>query len=147
MDRTTEIVIAALGGAVVGGLIIHGWQARRRLLDSNGNAIGPVPQQAPTLAPGVTQTAGGGIVVALTSGNATQSLALDVNTAVIVQLPTGASWISVDGSPINDTTSPYGFVFLGGPISHTFVWTDVNKAQWTATFNLTVAAPVPTTNA
>lgn len=140
MDRTTELVIAALGGAVVGGLIIHGWQARHRLL-VNGQP------EAPTLAPGVTQTAGGGIVVALTSGNATQSLALDVNTAVIVQLPAGASWISVDGSPINDTTSPYGFVFLGGPITHTFVWVDAAKAQWTATFNLTVAAPVPTTNA
>jgi hypothetical protein len=145
MDRTTELVIAAVGGVVVGGLIIHMMRSRGAAV-ANGN-LGPVPQALPTLGPGVTQTSGGGIIIALTSGNATQSLALDVNTSVIVQLPAGASWISVDGSPINDTTSPYGFVFIGGPVTHAFVWVDSTKAQWTATFNLSVAAAVPTTNA
>ena len=143
MDRSTELVVAALGGALVGALTVHVIEhAKKKAAAAATNGGGP-----PALGTGVSTLAGGGVVIALTSSNLTQSLALDVNTAVIVQLPAGASWISVDGSPINDTTSPYGFVFLGGPITHTFVWVDSTKAQWTATFNLTVAQTVPTTSA
>ena len=144
MDRTTELVVAALGGAVVGAVAVHVIEhAKKAAAAANAaSSIGPA-----ALGTGVTATTGGGVVIALTSANLTQALALDVNTAVIVQLPTGGAWISVDGSPINDTTEPYGFVFLGGPITHTFVWVDSTKAQWTATFNLTVAQTVASTTA
>lgn len=64
----------------------------------------------------------------------TQTVALSPGAKVIVYLPATFTWVSVDGSPIADTVSPYEFTFLGS-VTHTFVWVDALHAQHTSTFN------------
>lgn len=83
----------------------------------------------------------GGVTITLQPGIQTLSQALEVNTVVILYLPAGGKWVSRDGAGITDPVSPQAFVFNGGPISHTFIWTDVSRATQSTTLYLTVAPP------
>lgn len=93
----------------------------------------------PPLVQGVSLVSSGAITITLDPSLATISQALDVNTAVIIYLPQGAQWQSMDGAGITDRTSPQAFVF-NGPISHTFAWTDATNTARMTTIFLTVAA-------
>ena len=132
--KTRELAIAA-GGAITGVVALRLWQMHKA-----APAL-PASPTAPPLAQGVSSLTGA-VTITLAPGIATLSQALDVNTAVIVYLPQGgAKWVSMDGAPIGDLTSPQVFVFNGGPVSHTFVWTDGAGATQTSTLYLSVTPP------
>lgn len=140
-SATEELLVAGGIGAVLGALGVYLWSRQQAASASPG----AVPAGTP-LAQGVALM-NGGLTVTLQPGISTVSQALDVNTIVMVYLPTGgaraAQWVSLDGAGITDKTSPQAFVF-NGPISHTYVWTDPTGATQTTTFYLTVAQTVPT---
>lgn len=93
----------------------------------------PASPSIPSPTPTPLQNVSGGTTLTVSPTLTTQTVALAVQDPVVINLPTGGKWVSIDGSPIADTTSPYAFTFLG-PINHTFVWTDANNAQYSSSF-------------
>jgi hypothetical protein len=105
-------------------------------------AYGPPPPQGatPFLNTALPQSTD---VTVVPNGNL--SINIDVGTIVIVWLPLGGKWVSVDGAPLVGVV-PDTFVFQG-PISHSYVWADAsNKTQTCAiSFSVGVSTPIVTT--
>jgi hypothetical protein len=127
-------------GAVLGGLIFRELTAK-----PNPDYIIPPPPPTPIPPSGDIVPASGGARIVVTPGLSAQTVPLNVQDPVVIALPPGAQWISLDGAGLSDTTSPYAFIFLG-PINHVFVWQDANRNQYVSTFFF-VVNPSPTTNA
>jgi hypothetical protein len=86
-------------------------------------------------------------MITVAPGLSAQTVPLNVQDPVLVKLPTGSSWVSMDGAPLSDQVSPVAFVFLG-PINHTFVWHDAKNQQYVSSYFFVVApSATPTTNA
>jgi hypothetical protein len=134
-DRDTEMLLAGAALGIGAALLYHASRIKKIAAAANTNGISPQPP----LASGVSLVSSGAVTITLSPGIQTISQALDVNTAVIVYLPAGAQWQSMDGAGITDRTSPQAFVF-NGPISHTFAWTDATNTAQLCTVYLTVAA-------
>jgi hypothetical protein len=132
---TEELLVAAVAGAIVGAGTVY------LLSQSQKNVALPAPSQAPqgpsafsnTYFPTSTD-------VTVAPGNIT--IYVDVDTIVIVWLPLGGKWVSVDGAGITNTIAPQTFQFLG-PITHTYVWTDSNNKTQTCTIYFQVGTSTP----
>lgn len=137
MKASEEWVL--LGAAIGVGLL--GWAAFKSY-----KAAPATPTPSPPVPPPIPITpVSGGTNITLTPGQASQNVPLDVGDPVLVRVPAGGSFTSVDGAPLRGTT-PYAFVFLG-PIQHTFVWNDASGAQNVTLmiFYLNPATPSTTT--
>ena len=108
---------------------------------SSATEIGPA-EDAPALA---QQTSNGSILTVDPSVQS-QTIALNPSTPVLIYIPTGFHWVSVDGSPIADTTSPYRFTFLGA-VTHTFVWVDSLNPQHTTVYDFILQPQTQSTSA
>lgn len=80
------------------------------------------------------ETTSNGSILVVSPGIDEQTVSLDPNTPVVVYIPKGFRWVSLDGAGLTDATSPYQFTFLG-PIDHTFVWVDSLNQQHTSTYH------------
>lgn len=128
-----------LGGAIAGGLI--GWLGSSKPNPAYIAAVFP-----PSPAPPLQQVSGGGVLT-VSPTLQTQTVSLDVQDPVLIYLPAGATWSSMDGAPVADKTSPIAFTFLG-PINHTIVWFDSLNQQHESTYFFVLnPSPTPTTNA
>jgi hypothetical protein len=130
--RTQDRLVAGAIGAFLGSAALYLWLVKTNT--APGTAPAPA---APPLGQGVSALSGA-VTITVAPGTITQ--ALEVNTAVILYLPSGGKWVSMDGAGITDRTSPQALVFLG-PISHGFVWTDARNTTQTTNVDLTVAPP------
>lgn len=129
-------------GATIGVVVLAAtaWRAYKPPVSPTPS---PTPPPAPPPIP-VTPVSGG-TNITLTPGVASQNIPLDVGDPVVIRVPAGSSFTSVDGAPFRGAT-PYAFVFLG-PIQHTFVWSDANNLQNVTLmiFYLNPATPSTTT--
>jgi hypothetical protein len=132
-QRQVEMALAAVaGGAVVFFVMRHRQRA----------AAAAAPAAAPPTPLALQNTAfpvSTDVTVA-PGQNVTESIA--VGTIVIVWLPLGGKWRSVDGAGIADPVTPQAFDFAG-PITHTYVWTDAANQTQTSVINFVVAPPTP----
>lgn len=103
--------------------------------------IGP----AEDIQPLAQQTANGSILT-IDPTVTSQTIALNPSTPVLIYIPTAFHWVSVDGSPIADTTSPYEFTFLGA-VTHTFVWVDSLNKQHTTVYTFVLQPQTLSTTA
>jgi hypothetical protein len=134
MDDTEKLTYV-LGGAAFGLAVGLFWPRKPSI-----SAVAPTTPGNQLLAQGVSLM-NGGLTITVAPGSFSQSL--DVNTVVILYLPTGAKWVSMDGAPISDLTSPQAFVF-NGPLTHSWVYTDSSGQTQTANWSFSVAPTVPT---
>jgi hypothetical protein len=138
----TAASVVSLG--VIGGLIARGLSTK-----PNPAYVSPPPPNLPTPPPPPLQqtSGGGGSVLTVSPGLSVQTVPLNVQDSVLINLPPGSFWVSMDGAPVADKTSPIAFVFIG-PISHTFVWSDATMQNYLSTYFFVVApSATPTTNA
>jgi hypothetical protein len=127
---------AALGASLGAAIATHGSQDAQRL------GMSPAASHAANVL-ALQQTSGGQNILVVDPSVTSQTVSLAVGTPVVVYIPKGFTWVSVDGSPIADTTSPYEFTFQGA-ITHTFVWIDSLNQQHQTVFSF-VVAPTPST--
>lgn len=93
------------------------------------------------------QPVNSGTSITVSPGLTAQTVALNVQDPVVIHLPSEAQWVSMDGAPVADKTSPIAFVFLG-PIDHTLVWLDAHGLQYISSYFFVVdPRSTPTTNA
>lgn len=129
---TRELALAGAAGLALGAVGLYLWQKHKV---AAATAVSPATPgllvPASNITPGVS-------AVTLSAATAQIAQALPVGTVVIVFLPVGATWVSMDGAGITDALLPQSFLFEG-PISHTFVWQDASKVTQTSVLSLTAA--------
>jgi hypothetical protein len=129
-DRMTPSAGWTLGTAVIGAAVGASVGAR---IEPRPSSIALQLGPAQDIQPLAQQTSNGSILTVDPSVTS-QTIALNPSTPVLIYIPAGFHWVSVDGSPIADTTSPYQFTFLGA-MTHTFVWVDSLNQQHTSVYN------------
>lgn len=139
--RVGYSVAAVLGMGVVGAFLGRGLSTKPNPNYAGSSPILPPPPPPPL------QPVNSGTSITVSPGLTAQTVALNVQDPVVIHLPSEAQWVSMDGAPVADKTSPIAFVFLG-PIDHTFVWLDVHGLQYISSYFFVVdPRSTPTTNA
>jgi hypothetical protein len=97
----------------------------------------------------VQPTSGGGSsYITLNPSLETQTFSFQAQTPVVVALPSGNQWVSIDGVKPTSSTTAYTFVLsqtTSNNVSHTFVWSDATGTQYTSTLYFTVTTNTPQT--